>query len=55
MACLRLLTFLPELPDFKVPRFILCISRLTALPAFFEYFGRSIYGQSISWEAWKLS
>lgn len=38
MACLRLLTFLPELPDFKVPRFILCISRLTALPAFFEYF-----------------
>jgi hypothetical protein len=32
------LTFFPELPDLSVPRFILRISRLTAVPAFFEYF-----------------
>ena len=38
IACFRLLTFFPELPDLSVPRFILRISRLTAVPAFFEYF-----------------
>ena len=38
IACFRLLTFLPERPDFRVPRFSACIVRLTALPAFYEYF-----------------
>src|SRR4051812_29599500 len=34
MACLRLVTFLPERPLFSVPRFRLCIARLTFLDAF---------------------
>jgi hypothetical protein len=37
IACFRLLTFFPERPDFRVPRFIARISRSTDLPAFFEY------------------
>jgi hypothetical protein len=35
MACLRLFTFLPLLPDFNVPRFRLCIARFTSLEALF--------------------
>jgi hypothetical protein len=38
MACLRLVTFLPERPDFSLPRFISCIERSTFLPAFGPYF-----------------
>ena len=34
IACLRLVTFFPERPDFRVPRFRSCIARLTLLPAF---------------------
>jgi hypothetical protein len=38
MACLRLVTFLPELPLFKVPRFRSCIAFSTLSCAFFPYF-----------------
>jgi hypothetical protein len=31
IACLRLVTFLPDRPDFKVPRFRSCIARCTLL------------------------
>ena len=34
IACFRLLTFLPDRPDLRVPRFISCISRATVSPAF---------------------
>src|SRR5262249_17777764 len=37
IACLRLLTFLPDRPLFKVPRFLSCIALLTLLAAFFPY------------------
>jgi hypothetical protein len=36
-ACLRLLTFLPELPLRSSPRFISCIARSTFSDAFFPY------------------
>jgi hypothetical protein len=35
IACLRLVTFLPELPERSVPRFFSCIARSTFSPAFF--------------------
>ena len=35
IACLRLFTFLPDLPLFSVPRLRSCIAFLTLLPAFF--------------------
>jgi hypothetical protein len=35
MACLRLVTFLPERPDFSVPLFFSCIAFSTLLDAFF--------------------
>jgi hypothetical protein len=38
IACFRLLTFFPDLPDFNSPRFISCIARLTFCEAFFPYF-----------------
>jgi hypothetical protein len=40
MACLRLVTVppFPPLPDFSVPRFSLCIARLTLSPAALPYF-----------------
>src|SRR5262249_33907882 len=37
IACLRLVTFRPERPDFSVPRFRSCIARSTLLCAFFPY------------------
>jgi hypothetical protein len=37
MACFGLVTFFPLRPDFSLPRFIACISRLTSLPAEGEY------------------
>lgn len=37
-ACFRLVTFLPLRPLFSVPRFILCISFFTCLPAAELYF-----------------
>jgi hypothetical protein len=37
IACLRLVTFLPDLPEVKVPFFFLRIALATVLPAFFEY------------------
>ena len=37
IACLRLVTFLPLLPLFKLPRLFLCIARLTSFEADFEY------------------
>src|SRR5579871_328621 len=40
IACLRLVTFLPERPDLSSPRFISCIARLTFLPAFGPYLRR---------------
>ena len=38
IACLRLVTFLPDRPDLSVPRFRSCIARLTLLCAFLPYF-----------------
>lgn len=38
MACLRLVTFLPERPLRRVPRLRLCMARLTFLEAFLPYF-----------------
>ena len=37
MACLRLVTFLPERPLFKVPRLRSCIARFTFSDAFLPY------------------
>jgi hypothetical protein len=37
IACLRLLTFLPERPLFSVPALRFFIARPTSLDAFFEY------------------
>src|SRR5882672_2967569 len=37
MACLRLVTFLPERPDLSLPRFISCMARSTFLPALAPY------------------
>jgi hypothetical protein len=37
IACLRLLTFLPERPLFSVPVLRFFIARLTSLEVFFEY------------------
>jgi hypothetical protein len=38
IACLRLVTFFPDLPDFNCPRFFSCIALSTFFPAPFEYF-----------------
>jgi hypothetical protein len=38
IACLRLFTFFPDLPDFNSPRFISCIARPTFCEAFLPYF-----------------
>jgi hypothetical protein len=38
IACLRLLTFLPERPLLSVPRFLSCMAFSTFLEAFLEYF-----------------
>jgi hypothetical protein len=38
IACLRLLTFLPDLPDLSFPSFISCIDRSTLEEAFLLYF-----------------
>src|ERR1700680_2997686 len=38
IACLRLLTCLPDLPDFNAPRLRSCIALLTFWLAFFPYF-----------------
>jgi len=38
IACLRLLTFLPDRPLFKVPALRFFIARPTLADAFFEYF-----------------
>ena len=37
IACLRLVTFRPERPDFSVPRLRSCIARLTFVCAFLPY------------------
>src|SRR5207237_792342 len=37
IACLRLVTFLPEPPLFSVPRFFSCIAFSTLSPAFLPY------------------
>src|SRR6185295_6581309 len=42
IACLRLVTFLPERPDRSVPRLRSCIARSTFWLAFFPYFAISI-------------
>ena len=49
IACLRLFTFLPDLPLFKVPLLRSCITFSTFLPAFFPYFAmfRSMPGHLI--------
>ena len=39
IACLRLVTFFPERPLFKVPLFRSCIAFLTFRDAFFPYLG----------------
>src|SRR3979409_1302169 len=41
MACLRLVTFLPERPDLSVPRLRSCIARFTLLCAFLPYLAMS--------------
>jgi len=38
IACLRLFTFLPDLPDLSFPSFISCIDRSTLEEAFLLYF-----------------
>jgi hypothetical protein len=38
IACLRLVTFLPERPLFNVPALRFFITRSTSVDAFFEYF-----------------
>jgi hypothetical protein len=38
IACLRLVTFFPERPLRSVPRFRLCMARLTFFAAFLLYF-----------------
>lgn len=40
IACFRLFTFLPERPDFRVPRFSSCTARRTLLDALGPYFLR---------------
>jgi hypothetical protein len=42
MACLRLVTFLPDLPLFRVPLFFLCIVFSTLLDAPLPYFAMLI-------------
>jgi hypothetical protein len=37
IACFRLFTFLPERPDFRVPRLRSCIACLTFVAAFLPY------------------
>jgi hypothetical protein len=41
IACLRLVTFLPDRPLFSVPRFRSCIAFLTFCDAFLPYFAMS--------------
>jgi len=44
IACFRLLTVLPERPDFSFPRFISCRARSTFREAFFPYLlGMGLY------------
>jgi hypothetical protein len=38
IACLRLVTFLPDLPDSSAPLFFLRIALVIVRSAFFEYF-----------------
>lgn len=42
MACFRLFTFFPLLPDFSFPRLNSCISRFTSLPALGLYLRREL-------------
>lgn len=42
MACLRLFTVFPLLPDFNLPRLNSCISRFTSLPALGLYLRREL-------------
>ena len=43
IACLRLLTFLPDRPLFRVPALRFFIARPTLADAFFEYFRAMIF------------
>lgn len=42
IACLRLVTVFPLLPDFNLPRLNACISRFTSLPALLLYLRREL-------------
>jgi hypothetical protein len=43
IACLRLLTVLPDRPLFNVPALRFFIARLTSAEAFFEYFRAMVF------------
>jgi hypothetical protein len=45
IACLRLVTFLPDRPLFKVPALRFFITRSTSADAFFEYFRAMIFSR----------
>jgi hypothetical protein len=46
IACLRLVTFLPDLPEVNVPFFFLRIALATVFCAFFEYFAITFFFES---------
>jgi hypothetical protein len=45
IACLRLVTFLPDRPLFKVPALRFFITRSTSAEAFFEYFRAMMFSR----------
>jgi hypothetical protein len=49
IACLRLLTFLPERPLFSVPALRFFIARPTSLDAFFEYLRAIAFSSFSAW------
>ena len=50
IACLRLVTFLPERPLFSVPSLRSCIARSTFFEAFLLYFGiPSLHGKVLDY------
>src|ERR1700758_3395219 len=52
IACLRLLTFLPDLPDLSLPRFISCIARPTLEEAFWPYFRDLLFVAIVTNRKW---
>lgn len=52
IACLRLFTFLPDFPDFSLPRFISCIARPTLEEAFLLYFRDLLFVAIVTNRKW---